>query len=195
MREGRHRIWTIPNALTMLRLALIPVFWVLMMTRDNEYAALAVFVVASLTDLLDGHIARKYNLITNFGMLFDPLADKVMVLSVLFALTLKGILPWPPLAVLLPKEVIMVVGSYLLLKRHLVVYAKPVGKFAQFFIVVALGLSFFHEHFQSFPIHVYMLVLGVILSLVALAYYVHGGIQAVRAMNTNNTNGGVHHDE
>ena len=194
MREGRKRIWTVPNALTMLRLALIPVFWILMTTRDNEYAALGVFIFASLTDLLDGYIARKYDLITEFGMLFDPLADKLMVISVIWALASKGILPWPPLWILAVKETIMIVGSYLLLKRNLVVSAKSVGKFAQFFIVVSLIISFFHEHFQSFPAHVYMLGIGVFLSLIALAYYLHSGILAARAYKPQQPNGGEPHD-
>lgn len=194
MREGKNRIFTVPNALTMLRLALIPVFWVLMMTRDNEYAALAVFIFASLTDLLDGYIARKYDLITDFGKLMDPLADKLMVLSVILALSLKGILPWAPFVVLFLKELVMVIGSYLLLKRNLVVYAKPVGKVAQFFIVVSLIISFFHEHFQTFPVHIYMLWAGIALSLTALAYYLHAGILAVRNHNPQNANGGTSND-
>lgn len=194
MREGKNRIWTVPNALTMLRLALIPVFWVLMTTRDNEYAALGVFVFASLTDLLDGYIARRFDLITDFGKLFDPLADKLMVLSVIWALALKGILPWAPLWVLAVKELIMVVGSYLLLKRDLVVYAKSVGKVAQFFIVVALIISFFHEHFKVTPVHVYLLWAGIVLSLIALSYYLHAGILAARGRSTQQPDGGSPYD-
>ncbi len=180
MRKGKDRIWTVPNALTMLRLACIPVFWVLMMTKGQMYSALGVFVLASLTDLLDGYIARKYDMITDFGKLLDPLADKLMVLSVILALVMTGILPGAAFFVLMCKELVMVIGSYLLLKRQLVVYAKPVGKVAQFFIVMALILSFFHEHFQSFPLHLYMLWLGIFLSLLALGYYVRAGLLAVR---------------
>ena len=131
MREGSNRIWTAPNALTMLRLLLIPVYWVLMMTKGNEKLALVVFLVASVTDLIDGWIARRFNQITNFGKLFDPLADKLMVLSVMLSLVLKGMLPALPLIVLLLKEALMIYGGVLMLRHQVVVYAKPIGKIAQ----------------------------------------------------------------
>ena len=76
---------TIPNALTLLRVALIPVFWVLE-TNDSPaagWAALFVFIVASLTDLVDGKIARKTGQVTSFGKIMDPLADKLLVVSAL----------------------------------------------------------------------------------------------------------------
>lgn len=73
----------LPNKLTMMRVILIPVYLVLWHLEfpGNNYAALAVFIVASLTDLLDGYIARKYNLVTDFGKFMDPLADKMLVLT------------------------------------------------------------------------------------------------------------------
>ena len=80
LRKLFTNVWNIPNALTMLRLVLIPVFVYLFWKVDRK-AALVVFLVASLTDMLDGMLARKLNQITDFGKLFDPLADKVMVPS------------------------------------------------------------------------------------------------------------------
>lgn len=77
----------LPNKLTILRIILIPVFLVLLfMGGYCRYISLAVFCIASLTDALDGHIARKYNLITNFGKFMDPLADKLLVCSAMIAL-------------------------------------------------------------------------------------------------------------
>ena len=93
MQEGKQNIWNAPNILTMLRLLLIPIYWVLMMVRNNETAALIVFVTASITDLLDGYIARHFNQVTDWGKLFDPLADKLMVVSVMMTLVLKGAVP------------------------------------------------------------------------------------------------------
>lgn len=180
MREGSKRIWTVPNALTMLRLLLIPVYWVLMMSAGNEKAALIVFVAASLTDLLDGYIARKYDMITDFGKLFDPLADKLMVLSVMTSLTIKHIIPWPVLTVILIKELLMIIGSYILLKHEILVYAKSVGKVAQFTIVVGLILSFFHESFTAFPLHLIILGIGTALTVGAFIYYLSAGIRALR---------------
>ena len=116
MKEARpEQIWTIPNVLTMIRLALIPLYWVLMV-RGQTYQALAVYVAASLTDLADGYIARKYHQITNFGKLMDPVADKVMVLSVMLSMVLplggrEPVLPWAPFIILLSKELLMILGG------------------------------------------------------------------------------------
>ena len=80
----------LPNRLTILRVLLIPVFVFFLLAdywgKYFDYIALAVFIIASLTDMLDGMIARKYNLITNFGKFLDPLADKLMVIGVLIAM-------------------------------------------------------------------------------------------------------------
>ena len=88
-------VWNIPNALTMLRLALIPVFVWLFWNADRKLA-LAVFILASLTDMLDGMLARKLHQITDFGKLFDPLADKLMVLTALICQGLAGVFPGAP---------------------------------------------------------------------------------------------------
>ena len=85
-------IWNIPNVLTMIRLALIPVF-VVLHAMAMEKLALLTFCVASFTDWLDGHIARKYNLITDFGKLMDPLADKLMVCTALIMQGINGTFP------------------------------------------------------------------------------------------------------
>ena len=78
-----------PNKLTVLRICLIPIFIVAYLTQEipfNEYIAVAIFIFASLTDFFDGYLARKYNLITNFGKFLDPLADKLLVNSALLCL-------------------------------------------------------------------------------------------------------------
>ncbi|HSK68563.1 MAG TPA: CDP-alcohol phosphatidyltransferase family protein [Candidatus Limnocylindria bacterium] len=172
MTRKKPGILNVPNALTMLRMALIPLF-VWLMARGSMMESLAVFLAASFTDVLDGWIARRYNLITDFGKVMDPLADKLMVLSAMLMLALKGVAPWAAIIVLLLKEALMVLGGLLLLRRKVVVYSMPIGKAAQFVTVVALALSFFHESFArlGFPLHLYMLWLGVGLAVVAFFYY------------------------
>ena len=87
----------LPNKLTVLRVVLIPFFVVFMLVdilgAYDKWVSLAIFIVASLTDLLDGKIARKYNLVTNFGKFMDPLADKMLVCSALICLTALDKLP------------------------------------------------------------------------------------------------------
>lgn len=93
------RLWNLPNALTMLRLALVPVFGYLLLVDGGDNAtarwwAAFVFVVASITDLLDGAIARKRNLVTTFGKVADPIADKALTGVALLGLSYLGEMPW-----------------------------------------------------------------------------------------------------
>ncbi len=175
----------LPNALTTLRLLLIPVF-IYLMDKNRMMTALAVFVAASLTDIADGWIARRYNLITDFGKLFDPLADKLMVLSVMLMLAIKGIAPWAAICILLAKEALMLLGGLLLYRRNIVVYAMPIGKIAQLVTVVALIACFFHEHFVSPvpPVHLYLLWAGVSLAVISLVYYAkQNGVKLFQAQS------------
>lgn len=96
----------LPNKLTMLRVILIPVYLVLwhMPFPGNNYAALAVFIVASLTDFLDGYIARKNNLVTDFGKFMDPLADKMLVLTAMTCFCAMGRFPDWALVIVMARE-------------------------------------------------------------------------------------------
>ena len=96
----------LPNKLTMMRVILIPVYLVLwhLDFPGNNYAALAVFIVASLTDLLDGKIARKYNLVTDFGKFADPLADKMLVTAAMLWFVEVGRMPAWSLLIVLVRE-------------------------------------------------------------------------------------------
>ncbi|MBR0408522.1 MAG: CDP-alcohol phosphatidyltransferase family protein [Clostridia bacterium] len=185
MSKEKENIWNVPNVLTLIRMALIPVYWVLIL-NDHFYWALAVFAIASLTDVADGFIARKYNLITDFGKLMDPLADKLMSLSVMLSLTIKGVLP--PLAVILLflKEATMVVGGLILYRKEVVVYSAWIGKLAQTVVVCSLLSCFFHEWIikhLGFPLHVYLVWAGVALTLIALIYYISIALRLNREAN------------
>lgn len=100
--------WNVPNALTVLRIVLVPVFgWLLLSHPDQlswRLGATAVFIVAILTDLFDGRIARKYNLITRFGKLWDPVADKALTGMAFVGLSILGELPWWITIVILVRE-------------------------------------------------------------------------------------------
>ena len=88
----------LPNKLTILRVIMIPLVMVFYMVEAIPYGkivALVLFVIAAITDFLDGHIARKYNLVTDFGKFLDPIADKLLVSSVLFMIAIDGTIPHP----------------------------------------------------------------------------------------------------
>ena len=98
----------LPNKLTLLRIILIPVFMVVLYWNfpGAAYVALAIFIIASLTDLLDGKIARKYNLVTNFGKFMDPLADKLLVCSAMICLVDLRLLPSWIVIIIIAREFI-----------------------------------------------------------------------------------------
>ncbi len=184
MPKTKENIWNVPNALTMLRMLLIPVYWFLF-TRGDRLLALCVFVAASLTDLLDGYIARKYQLITSFGKLMDPLADKMMVVSVMLSLVLAKIAPLAAMVVIIVKELLMVLGGVIMLKKGVVVFSQAIGKAAQAVTVSALILCFFAEYFAAWglpPLHVYCLWAGVALTLCALVFYARSAYAQLRAL-------------
>ncbi len=172
MAQSSRPVWNLPNALTLLRLVLGPVCVILVLS-GHDMAALVVFLFAGATDIADGYAARKLGQVTDFGKLMDPLADKLLTLSVLLSLTLRGIFPLPALLVLLLKELLMVLGGLLLLRRKKVVSSKPIGKAAQASLVAALTLGFLHGWFDGagFPAHLILLWASVALSLAALVFY------------------------
>jgi CDP-diacylglycerol--glycerol-3-phosphate 3-phosphatidyltransferase len=172
LRELTRDMWNVPNVLTILRLVLVPVFIVLYM-NGQRIAALVVFALASLTDMLDGRIARKYNLITNFGKLMDPLADKLMVLTALFCQGSAGVLPWTAIFIVLAKELWMMCGSVFMLKKGIVVYANYFGKTATVCFILSLILSFFHEELAAwgYRVDLWLLWTSVALALLALTVY------------------------
>ena len=101
----------LPNKLTVLRIIMVPFFVFFMLTdvggAANKWIALAIFAVASLTDLLDGKIARKYNLVTNFGKFMDPLADKLLVCSAMICLIPSGKLAAEIVIIIIAREFII----------------------------------------------------------------------------------------
>ncbi len=135
----------LPNILTLLRMGLIPVFAALYYC-GMQPLALVVYLLAGATDILDGYLARKWNQITSFGKLMDPLADKLMTLTMIFCLTDTGYLPVWVLAVLIAKELMMVIGSLALLKglkgQKIVVMANWAGKAATAMLIAAVALVF-----------------------------------------------------
>lgn len=131
----------VPNILTMIRFLLIP-FILFFIFTEQYIAAFIMLTVSGLTDVLDGIIARKFNCITNFGKLIDPLADKTTQISILAALTFKGIIPLWMLLVVFIKEFVMIAGASFLYGKELVVSSKWFGKLATVLFYLAIVCSF-----------------------------------------------------
>ena len=117
----------LPNKLTILRVLLIPVF-LLCLLNEYNILALIIFVVASLTDMLDGKIARKYNLVTNFGKFMDPLADKLLVSSALISFVGLGRMPIWIVVVIISREFIISGFRLVAADKGVVIAASMWGK-------------------------------------------------------------------
>ena len=134
----------VPNALTILRFLLIPII-IIACAQGQYIIAIIVLTISGLTDILDGTIARKYNLITDFGKLMDPLADKATQISLLTTLFIKGVIPIWILAIVVLKEFCMVSGASFLYGKELVVSSKWYGKLATVLFYVAMVISLLLE--------------------------------------------------
>lgn len=143
------RILTVPNALSALRILLVPVFLVLVLMGE-DVAALVVIVVSSVSDFLDGIIARRFGQITRLGQLLDPAADRLFIFAAVIALAVREVVPWWIVAVIVGRDVLLA-GLGLVLARHgygpLPVH--HLGKVATFALFYALPLLVLG---QAFPV-------------------------------------------
>jgi CDP-diacylglycerol--glycerol-3-phosphate 3-phosphatidyltransferase/cardiolipin synthase len=171
----------IPNALTLLRVLMIPAFIVVLM-RGHALAAAILFAVASLTDALDGYFARKYDLISNFGKLMDPLADKLLVVSAFACFVELGIVPAWVLIVILAREFTITGLRAVAASEGTVIAAGASGKLKTVFQMLAvlalllmdLPLGIFNLYYPHFgrPFATALLVVAVILTVYSGAEYV-----------------------
>ena len=156
----------LPNKLTIMRVILIPFFVFFLLSpyfpAYGNYIAVAIFIVASLTDMLDGKIARKYNLVTNFGKFMDPLADKLLVCSAMICLIETGQLAAWIVIVIIAREFIISGFRLVASDNGVVIAASYWGKFKttfQMLMVIVLILDIQMPFFQ---------ILGTVLTYVAL---------------------------
>lgn len=134
--------WNLPNALTVLRILMVPVFgWLLLTGGDDTprlWWALAVFLVAIGTDWVDGHLARRQGLITDFGKLMDPIADKALIGTALIGLSLIDLLPWWVTVVILVRELAITLMRFVVIRRGVIPASKG-GKLKT--VLQAVGIS------------------------------------------------------
>lgn len=171
----------LPNLLTMARMGMIPIF--VGLYYSGWYAwALIVYLMAGATDILDGYLARKRNQVTSFGKLMDPLADKLMTLSMVFCLADTGYLPWWVMIALMIKEIFMVLGGAALLRgvkgRRIVVMANWAGKTATAMLIAAVVLVFpWHTWETVRAIGRIFMYVAVAFSLFAMGNYAYGYVK------------------
>jgi len=141
------RVWTIPNVLSMLRLALVPAFLVFVVVGDYV-SALIVLVLASFSDLLDGYLARRLDQVTRLGQLLDPAADRLYIFAALVGLAANALVPWWIVVVIVARDVfLLVLGVVLANHGYGSLPVHQLGKVATFALffgvpVIMLGLAF-----------------------------------------------------
>ena len=164
------------NKLTMLRILMIPVFIaVLVYSKDRDivyrYIALGIFIIASATDALDGYVARRYNMITDFGKLMDPLADKILVSSALIILIELGNIGSWIVSIVIAREFIISGIRLIATEKNIIIAASPLGKLktvSQMLSVILMLLSIEAISFIT-DISVWLMC---ILSVVSLLDYI-----------------------
>lgn len=160
----------IPNILTIIRFIFIP-FIIVSIALNNYITAIILFTLSSITDVLDGFIARHFNAISDFGKLMDPLADKCTQLSILLTLALKGIIPVWIFVILILKELIMISGASFLYGKNLVVSSKWYGKLTTVLIYLAIILSCLGKVYDLKLIDVYVYYIAVFFAMFSLISY------------------------
>lgn len=165
----------LPNKLTVLRIMLIPVFIVLLLNR-YYYASGIIFIVASLTDMLDGHIARKYDLISNFGKIMDPLADKLLVTSAMLCLVQMGEIKAWMVIVILSREFLITGLRSVAAGEGIIIAAGMSGKIKTVLQMVSLSIILLKDwpfsYFTDFPV-------GMSLFWIAVAVTIYSGVEYV----------------
>lgn len=172
----------LPNKLTMFRVILIPFFVLFMLvdiTQYDKWIALAIFIIASLTDLLDGKIARKYNLVTNFGKFMDPLADKLLVCSAMICMIPSGKLAAWFVIVIIAREFIISGFRLVASDNGIVIAASYWGKFktvSQMAMIIVL-IADFGGIFDM--IGTALIWVSLILTIISLIDYVAKNVQVL----------------
>ncbi|MEU5840437.1 CDP-diacylglycerol--glycerol-3-phosphate 3-phosphatidyltransferase [Rhodococcus sp. NPDC047139] len=174
-------LWNIANILTVGRIALVPLFLVLLFVGDGHdtawrLAATGVFAIAAITDRIDGQLARRYGLVTDFGKLADPIADKALIGAALVGLSLLGDLSWWITGIIAARELGITALRFAVL-RHAVIPASRGGKAKTFVQTLAIGIYLLPLPEAVAPIAMGSMIVAVALTVVTGLDYV---IQAAR---------------
>ena len=170
----------LPNALTVARLALIPVFVLLELAGDSGHSrsAAIVFGAAGVTDQIDGWLARRWRVESQFGKIFDPLADRLMIDAAVILLWLDGRLPWAALVIIGARDLLLVVGYKVLEPRGVDVEVNALGKLATWILYAGLAAILATAAGTDWPLWIFWIGLG--LAIAAFVIYARDAWKVVR---------------
>lgn len=166
------------NKITLIRVLLVPVFMIVFYAdfQYSTYIAATIFIIASLTDTLDGYIARSRNLVTNFGKFVDPLADKVLVSAALISLVEVGKVPAWVVIVIIAREFTITGFRVIAASEGLTIAASPLGKFktiTQLTAIIVLLLNNFPFKYINIPFDIIMLYISLIFTILSGIDYIY----------------------
>ena len=169
----------LPNALTVLRLIAIPVFVVLLLRTDGQgsYALAALFAAAALTDQVDGYLARRWRVESEFGKFADPLADRLMIDAAVLLLCVDGRLPWLALAIVLGRDALLIGGFGLVKDRGYDFSVSALGKASTWVLYAAITGVIASDEGTAWPLWLFWI--GVGLAVVAAVFYIARALRAV----------------
>jgi CDP-diacylglycerol--glycerol-3-phosphate 3-phosphatidyltransferase len=170
----------LPNALTIARFLLIPVFVVLLARANggHDWAAGIVFGVAGVTDQVDGWLARRWHVESEFGKYADPLADRLMIDAAVIMLFIADRLPWPALAVVVARDALLVAGTRFVLPHGYEFSVNFLGKAATWVLYAAVGFVLVTHAGTSWPLWVFWAGLG--MAVAAALLYVASAWRTIR---------------
>ncbi|MEE9591801.1 MAG: CDP-diacylglycerol--glycerol-3-phosphate 3-phosphatidyltransferase [Thermodesulfobacteriota bacterium] len=189
-KEKHINIWNLPNILSLLRIATVPIFVLLLFKSSKSVSIIAasLFIVVSFTDLIDGYLARKRGMVTNLGKFLDPLADKLLIIAVLIMLVPMGRVPaW--IVVLIACREIAVTGlRAVAADTCIIIAASKAGKYKTAFQTAAVIALLFHYRLFNINIH----QIGMVLLWMALALTLWSGFEyfLIFFRRSRTTNGG-----
>jgi CDP-diacylglycerol--glycerol-3-phosphate 3-phosphatidyltransferase len=162
----------LPNALTIARLCLIPVFVALMLSAEggHSWPAGIVFGVAGVTDQIDGYLARRWRVESDFGRVWDPLADRLMIDAAVILLFIAEHMPWLGLVVILARDVVLMLGYKAIAPQGYRIEVNLIGKAATWLLYAGIGFLLVTHRSTHWPYWVFWS--GLVLALVAGALYV-----------------------
>jgi len=170
----------LPNALTIARLALIPVFVALMISADggHSWPAGIVFGIAGITDQVDGFLARRWRVESEFGRIFDPLADRLMIDAAVILLFLADHMPWLGLVVILGRDLALMAGYKAIAPQGYELNVNFLGKAATWLLYAGIAFLLVTHRSTDWPYWIFWT--GLVLSLFAAAVYAAGAWKEVR---------------
>lgn len=169
-----NRILTVPNAISFIRMLLVPVFLVLL-ANDLKMQALCIFAISSITDFLDGQIARRFNCVSKLGQLLDPAVDTLLMISgVVGTWAYCGLPMWVMIIVFLREAFLLICGAWLLRVKHIRIPVIFPGKVATTLLFFGICLLFLTEA------GIWFVYAGVALQIVVACIYVRNAVRALK---------------